>query len=644
MGSMHTGLEDSKDSYDRLAVFYAARARGEAGLIVTGGIAPNRRGSLTLFGSKMSSSSEVRRHRMITNAVHHEGGKICMQILHAGRYGYHPFIVAPSNIKAPMSSYTPWKLTTGEIRWTINDFVNSARLAKEAGYDGIELMGSEGYLINQFIASRTNKRNDDWGGSFENRIRFPLEIVKRTREAVGKNFIIIFRLSMLDLVEEGSSWEEVVKLAKLLEENGVNIINTGIGWHEARIPTIAYMVPNGAFTWVTERLKGEVKIPLVTTNRINSPEQAEQILASVYADMVSMARPFLADPDFVLKARKGKPHLINTCIACNQACLDQIFNKRIASCLVNPKACHETLYTPRMITLEKRIAVVGGGPAGLAAANEAAKRGHRVTLFEASNALGGQFKLAKEIPGKLEFKETIRYFNAELIRRDVEIRLNTKFTKSIAIQSKFDEIILASGVSPRPIRIEGIDHPKVMTYPDAINHPEKIGKTVAIIGAGGIGYDVATKLLHQDKDNYEDIWGIDKTYSHNGGLKKPQIMKPSKQVWLLQRSPQKMGAKLGRTTGWIHRQFLKRSYVTNLNNVVYQKIDDEGLHIYHNENSMILPVETIIICAGQVSNNQLVDELRPLGIHVHVIGGALMASEIDAKRAIEEGVRLGMRI
>lgn len=644
MGSMHTGLEEAKDGFERMAAFYAARARGEAGLMVTGGIAPNRRGALALFGSKMSSKPDARRHKTITQAVHDEGGRICMQILHAGRYGYHPFIVAPSRIKASISPYTPWKLTVGEIKWTIKDFVHSAVLSRMAGYDGIEIMGSEGYLINQFIAKRTNIRTDDWGGSYENRLRFPLEIVKQTRKAVGKDFIIIFRLSMLDLVEEGSSWEEIVQFAKLLEEAGVSIINTGIGWHEARIPTIASMVPEGAFIWVTQRLKEHIKVPLITTNRINNPDQAEAILAANQADMISMARPFLADAEIVKKSRLGKAKYINTCIACNQACLDQIFNRQIASCLVNPVACHETIFIPKPTNILKNLAVIGGGPAGMSAAVEAAKRGHRVVLFEESNELGGQFKLAKEIPGKEVFKESIRYFTEQLKLADVELRMNTRFTTAIGFTEVFDEIILAAGVRPRQLNIQGIDHPKVLSYPEAILHPEKVGKSVAIIGAGGIGFDVATQLLHQEEGVFEDFWGIDKSYTKAGGIKTPKVLHATRKVWLLQRSPEKIGRNLGKTTGWIHRLLIKRLSVTSLAGVNYKKIDDEGFHILYNDQPLLLPVDTIIICAGQESNNELYDQLQPLSIPIYVIGGALLASELDAKRAIEEGTKLGMRI
>jgi len=641
---MHTGLEEVKDGFERLSAFYAARARGEAGLIVTGGISPNRRGALTLFGSKMSSKPDARRHKTITQAVHDAGGRICMQILHAGRYGFHPFIVAPSRIKAANSPFTPWRLTVGEIKWTIKDFVHSAVLARIAGYDGIEIMGSEGYLINQFITKRTNIRTDEWGGSYDNRLRFPLEIVKQTRRAVGKDFIIIFRLSMLDLVEEGSTWEEVIKFAKLLEAAGVTIINTGIGWHEARIPTIASMVPNAAFTWVTQRLKEHIKIPIITTNRINNPEKAESILASNQADMVSMARPFLADADIVKKARLGKANLINTCIACNQACLDQIFNRQIASCLVNPVACHETILIPKPTNILKNLAVIGGGPAGMAAAMEAGKRGHKVVLFEEANELGGQFNLAKEIPGKEEFKETIRYFTEELKLAGVELRMNTRFTTNIGFTEVFDEIILAAGVRPRQLNFKGIDHSKVISYPDAILHPEKLGKSIAIIGAGGIGFDVATQLVHHEEGVFEDFWGIDKSYSRGGGIKSPKILHAARKVWLLQRSPEKIGKSLGKTTGWIHRLLLKRLSVTSLSGVNYRKIDDKGLHILYNDQPLLLPVDNIIICAGQESNNELYDQLQPLGIPIYVIGGALLASELDAKRAIEEGTKLGMRI
>lgn len=650
MGSMHTGLEEHKDGYRRMAAFYGERAKGGVGLIVTGGIAPNIAGWVGPFSSKMTSKKTAMKHREVTEAVHKNGGKICMQILHTGRYGYHPFAVAPSALKAPISPFKPWKLSKMGIEKTIKDFVRAARLAKLANYDGVEIMGSEGYLINQFIASKTNKRTDEWGGSYENRIKFPLEIVRRVREEVGTDFIIIFRLSMLDLVEGGSTWEEVVQLAKLLEKEGVNIINTGIGWHEARIPTIATMVPRAAFTWVTKKMKSEVNIPLVTTNRINMPEVAEEILSRGDADMVSMARPFLADPELVNKAEQGREDEINTCIACNQACLDHIFERKTASCLVNPRACHETELNFYPTTQKKKIAVVGAGPAGLAASTVAAERGHAVTLFDGAAEIGGQFNIAKQIPGKEEFYETIRYFKRRLELTGVLVQLNKKV--SAEDLKDFDEVILATGIIPRKPKIEGVDRENVLSYIEVLREKKPVGKRVAIIGAGGIGFDVAEYLTHEGKSTSLDLaaflkeWGIDAENEVRGGIEgieaKPE---PSpREVVLMQRKSSKVGAGLGKTTGWVHRLSLKHKHVKMLNNVSYDKIDDEGLHVTIKDKKEVVPVDTVVVCAGQLSENSLQQPLEEMGIKVHLIGGAKLAGELDAKRAIKEGSTLAAEI
>jgi 2,4-dienoyl-CoA reductase (NADPH2) len=643
MGSMHTGLEESKNGFQKMAAFYAERARGGVGLIVTGGIAPNRAGWTVPFANKLTTHSEAKQHQLITNAVHQEGGKICLQILHSGRYGYHPLAVAPSGIQSPISPFKPWTLTKGGIRRTINDFVDCAALAQEAGYDGVEIMGSEGYLINQFIVSKTNKRTDEWGGSFENRIKFPIEIVKKTREKVGKNFIIIYRLSMLDLVEDGSTWEEVVHLAKAIETAGATIINTGIGWHEARVPTIATMVPRGGFSWVTQRLMGEVSIPLITTNRINMPDVAEQILSDGHADMVSMARPFLADPELPNKAMQGRTDEINTCIGCNQACLDHVFKRKTASCLVNPRACHELEINILPTTHKKKIAVVGAGPAGLSCATTLAQRGHEVHLFEAQNMIGGQFNIAKEIPGKEEFNETLRYYHRQMELHQVNIHLNTIFDESQA--KDFDEVVVATGVSGRKAGIEGENHAKVLTYTDVVLHKKPVGKKVAIIGAGGIGFDVAEFLTHSEQTDIEHFmseWGVDMDYKSGGALMKNTAMTSPREVYLLQRSKGKLGERLGKTTGWIHRTALKMKKVKMLSEVSYEKIDDAGLHISIQGKKQLLEVDNIVICAGQLSNNQLFTTLKANNTNVHIIGGALEAGEVDAKRAIEEGVKLGV--
>ncbi len=645
MGSMHTGLEESKNGFQRQAAYFAERAKGGVGLIVTGGVAPNRAGWTAPFASKLSNRSEARQHKIITDAVHAEGGKICMQILHAGRYGYHPLAVGPSALKSPISPFKPWKLTKGGIRRTINDFVSCAKLAQEAGYDGVEIMGSEGYLINQFIVSKTNKRTDEWGGAYENRIKFALEIVRTTRAAVGKNFIIIYRLSMLDLVEDGSTWEEVEYLAKEIEKAGATIINTGIGWHEARVPTIATMVPRGGFSWVTKRLMGKLSIPLITTNRINTPEVAEKILTDGHADMISMARPFLADPEFPKKALQGRADEINTCIACNQACLDHVFARKTASCMVNPRACNELTISITPAPSKKKIAVVGAGPAGLSCAVTLAQRGHEVHLFEGQSSIGGQFNIAKEIPGKEEFHETLRYYKRQMEIHKVQIHLNTLFSESQA--NDFAEIVVATGVTGRSINIEGIKHPKVLTYTDVVLHKKPVGKRAAIIGAGGIGFDVAEFLTHSESMNVKTFmkeWGVDMEYQTGGALLKNESVKSPREVFLLQRKKGKLGERLGKTTGWIHRSALKMKKVKMIDDVTYQKIDDAGLHIQVQGVPQLLEVDNVIICAGQVSNNQLFNKLKEKNTNVHLIGGALEAGELDAKRAIEQGVKVGIAL
>ncbi len=646
MGSMHTGHEEEKGGYERMASYFGERAEGGCGLIVTGGIAPDINGWTSPFASTLSNKKTAEKHKVITEAVHKHDGKICLQILHTGRYSYSPIAVAPSALKSPISPFKPWALSKWGIERTIKHFVRCAKLAQHANYDGVEIMGSEGYLINQFIAKKTNKRTDEWGGSYENRIRFALEIVRRTREAVGEKFIIIFRLSMLDLVEGGSTWPEVVQLAKELEKAGVTIINTGIGWHEARIPTIATMVPRAAFTWVTRKMKGEVNIPLVTTNRINDPKVAEDIISRGDADMVSMARPFLADSHIVKKAEEGREDEINTCIACNQACLDHVFKRKIVSCLVNPRACHETELNYSPTSSKKKIAVVGAGPAGLAASTVAAERGHEVTLFEASSEIGGQFNIAKQVPGKEEFYETIRYFDTKIKKHGVDLKLNTLADEEIL--SGFDEVLLGTGITPRTLNIPGIDNPKVMSYLDVLRDKMEVGKRVAIIGAGGIGFDVAEYLSHEGESTSQNLsaflaeWGIDEKNEVRGGIEgmQPKPEPSPREVYLLQRKETKVGAGLGKTTGWIHRLALKNKNVQMINSVQYQKIDDKGLHITVNGVPELLEVDNVIICAGQVSNNKLYEPLKAKGINVHLIGGADVAAELDAKRAIDQGSRL----
>lgn len=652
MGSMHTGLEETKDGFNKMAAYFAERAKGQVGLIVTGGIAPNRAGWVKPFSAKMSTTSEAKKHLVVTKAVHEEGGKIAMQILHAGRYGYHPFSVSPSKKKSPITPFKPWRLTERGIKNTISDFAETTALAREAGYDGVEIMGSEGYLINQFIAARTNNREDQWGGSYENRIRLPLEIIRQCRQKVGNDFILIYRLSMLDLVQGGSTWEEIVHLAKEVEKAGATIINTGIGWHEARVPTIATMVPRAAFSWVTHNLKGEVNIPLITSNRINMPDVAERVLAQGHADMVSMARPFLADSFWVEKAMQEREDEINTCIGCNQACLDHIFKNKRATCLVNPRACYETELNYIPTDTKKRIAVVGAGPAGLAAATVAAQRGHTVDLFEASGEIGGQFNMAKRIPGKEEFYETIRYFNRQIELTGVNLHLHKKVSSNDLIQGNYDEVIVATGVTPRIINLEGENHKKTLTYIELLYQQKPVGAKVAIIGAGGIGFDVAEYLAHSGQSTslsipaFMEEWGVDQSFSARGGLKQetPVPHPTAREIYLLQRSEGKLGGKLGKTTGWIHRSSLKKKQIKMIPNVRYQKIDDQGLHITVGGEPQLLDVDNVIICAGQIPLRNLLEPLQQAGISTHLIGGADEAAELDAKRAIDQGSRLAARL
>ena len=647
MGSMHVGLEEAPGGYDRMAAFYAERAKGGVALIVTGWISPNDHGVTFHGGSKLDTIEEAEKHKVITQAVHEAGGKIAMQILHTGRYSYQAENVAPSPIQAPINPVKPHALTSAEVQQTIDDFANCAKLAQYAGYDGVEIMGSEGYLINEFIAARTNHRDDEWGGSYANRIRFPIEIVRRTREMVGENFIIIYRLSMLDLVEGGSTLEEVIQLAKEIEKAGATIINTGIGWHEARIPTIATKVPRAAFTWVTRKLKGQVKIPLITSNRINTPEMAEYVLASGDADMISMARPMLADSEFVLKAEQGRSDEINTCIGCNQACLDHIFSMKIATCLVNPRACYETELIFKETNVAKNIAVIGAGPAGLSFAVYAANRGHQVTVFEAAAQIGGQFNIAKTIPGKEEFYETLRYFKRQIeLQPRIKLQLNHKASLEELAQSNFDDIVVATGVTPRQLEIPGIDHAKVLSYLDVLKERKPVGQRVAIIGAGGIGFDTAEFLSHEGEsgsinpEKFYDEWGIDTEYENVGGLKAANVEKPQREIYLLQRKAASVGASLGKTTGWIHRTGLKHRDVKMIAGANYEKIDDQGLHIVVNDKPAVLEVDHVIICAGQESYTAMFDELKAAGKNVHLIGGAKEAGELDAKRAIRQGAEL----
>lgn len=650
MGSMHTGLEEHPEGSQRLAHFYRLRAENGVSLIITGGIAPNPEGALTAHGAVLNHPNQLPFHQTITDAVHQAEGKIALQILHAGRYGLHPLLVAPSAIQAEIIPFAPKELSSDAIHKTIDDFVNTAKLAQQAGYDGVEIMGSEGYLINQFIAKRTNHRIDEWGGSYTNRIRFPIEIVRRIREAVGANFIIIYRLSMLDLVEDGSTWDEIEHLANEIEKAGACMINTGIGWHEARIPTIATQVPRHAFSWVTQKLMGKVNIPLITTNRINDPFVAEQILANGQADMVSMARPFLADEAFVRKAAENRADEINTCIGCNQACLDLIFSGKLASCLVNPQAVREMDYPNEKAAKSKSVAIVGAGPAGLSCAIYAAKRGHKVTLFEKSNQIGGQFNLAKQIPGKEEFHETIRYFCRQIQLLNIDVRLEQQ--ADVHCLSGFDEVIIATGVTPRKIQLEGADHQKVLSYIDVITHKHPVGKNVAIIGAGGIGFDIAELLTQEGKSSsletslFNQEWNIDPTIQSKGGIYSTQNVpvESARQLYLLQRKNSKVGAGLGKTTGWVHRLSLMKRGVKMLNGVEYMRVDDEGLHIRYQDKIQCLPVDNVVLCAGQEPYRPLKIQLAEHGIDAHVIGGADVAAELDARRAIEQGMKIAYQL
>ncbi|MCY4753097.1 NADPH-dependent 2,4-dienoyl-CoA reductase [Pelomonas aquatica] len=657
MGSMHTGLEDGRKHFERMAAFFAERARGEVGLIVTGGFAPNIEGWAKPFAGTLATSGAARRHKIVTDAVHAEGGKIALQILHTGRYGYSPLCVAPSRIQSPISPFTPRELGARGIERQIRAFIRCAKLAREAGYDGVEVMGSEGYFINQFLVAHTNQRSDDWGGSYENRMRLPLEILARMREAVGPDFIIIYRLSMLDLVPDGSSWEEVVELGRRVARGGATIINTGIGWHEARIPTIATSVPRAGFAWVTAKLRAQLRAegittPLVTSNRINTPEVAEGVLADGSADMVSMARPFLADPHFVSKARQGRADEINTCIACNQACLDHTFAQKISTCLVNPRAAFEQEIVLKPVNgAGKRIAVVGAGPAGLAAATTLAERGHAVTLFDAAAEIGGQFNMARRVPGKEEFSETLRYFRRRIEVTGVALKLNCRVG---ADELKgFDEVLLATGVSARDPRIkgqdEGLARGQVLSYVDVLRHDRPVGRRVAIVGAGGIGFDMAEYLLEAghsltlDPAAWRRHWGVGDPEQVRAGLLRPAPDAPARQITLLQRKAGKLGAGLGKTTGWIHRAALKMKQVDMLASVNYERITPEGLWVSYGEqraDAQLIEADTIVLCAGQEPLRELEAPLRAAGARVHLIGGALAAGELDAKRAILQGTQL----
>ena len=652
MGSMHTGLEDRFWNYGKLAAFYRERARGGAGLIVTGGISPNRQGWLLPFGGTLNFRGDVFNHRRVTRAVHEEGGKIVLQILHAGRYGYQPLVVSASNVKSPISPFRPRALTPRGIESTIAAYVRCAKLAQKAGYDGVEVMGSEGYLINQFLCARTNRRTDAWGGSIENRMRLPVEIVRRIRAAVGRDFIVMVRHSVLDLVDGGNTWDEVVHVAQALEGAGATILNTGYGWHEARVPTIVTSVPRAAFASIAARLRDAVKIPVVASNRINMPQDAERLLADGSADMVSMARPFLADPDWVNKAAAGQADRINTCIACNQACLDHTFSNERASCLVNPRACHETELVYRPTSRRKRIAVVGAGPAGLSAATVAAQRGHAVTLFDGLDRIGGQFNVAMRIPGKEEFTETVRYFGRQLELAGVEVQLGRRVTRDELVAAGYDEVIVATGVTMRRPRIDGITHPKVLSYLDVLRDGAPVGRRVAIIGAGGIGFDTAEYLIHdahaprpQPVQDWAGEWGVDLQVATPGGLTKPHGTAPARSIWLLQRKTTRPGAGLGKTSGWVHRATLARNGVIMLAGVQYDRIDDAGLHITIGGEQKLLEVDNVVICAGQESLAELMPpEGTRGGPAFHKIGGAALAAELDAKRAIREGAELAARL
>lgn len=646
MGSMHTGLEEQKGGFAKLAAFYKERAKGGVGLIITGGISPNFRGSLVPFGSQLSWFWQTDRHRLLTEAVHPYGAKICLQLLHAGRYGYHPLNQAPSAIQSPITPFKPSAMSDRQVRATIKDFATSAALAKKAGYDGVEIMGSEGYLLNQFLCARTNVRQDQWGGSFDNRCRLALETIRAVRQKCGNDFIIIFRLSMLDLVEGGNSYEEMIQLAKAVEAAGASMINSGIGWHEARVPTIGTMVPRAAFSWITAKVKAEVSIPVVATNRINDPAVAEQILADGEADLVCMARPFLADPDFVNKAAAGTPELINTCIACNQACLDHIFQNKRATCLVNPQACYETELQFTAAAQRKKVAVVGAGPAGLAFAVYASQRGHQVTIFDKASEIGGQFNYAKQIPGKEEFYETLRYFAAMLKFHAVDLQLGSEQSADSLASAGFDEIVIATGIVPRQLKLEGIEHPKVLSYLDVLKEHKPVGATVAVIGAGGIGFDVSeylveSKSLTTDKSAWLQEWGIDQQYRHPGALlPHTSHSSPARKVYLMQRKTSKVGAGLGKTTGWIHRTALKNKAVEMLSGVEYLRVDDDGLWINLDGQQRCLAVDHVVVCAGQESERSLYDQLQSRGVSCHLIGGASVAAELDAKRAIRQGAEL----
>jgi len=654
---MHTGLEDRFWNYGKLAAYFAERAaQGGPGLMVTGGISPNRAGWLAPLAGTMNWPTDVLNHRRVTGAVHAAGGRICMQILHAGRYGYHPFSVSASAISAPINRFVPRELNEAGIESQIRAYVRCAKLARKAGYDGVEIMGSEGYFINQFLCPRTNKREDRWGGSMENRSRLALEVVRRVREAVPQPFILIYRLSMLDLVEDGCSWTEIEWLGKSIEAAGATMINTGIGWHEARIPTIVTSVPHAAFAGASRKFRNSVTIPVITTNRINTPEQADWLLSEGYCDMVSMARPFLADPRFIQKATANKSNEINTCIACNQACLDHIFNGKRASCLVNPRACHETELNYHPASTIKHVAVIGAGPAGLATATVAAERGHHVTLYEKAGQIGGQFNIAKDIPGKEDFHDTLRYYHTMLDKHGVEVRLETTATAEDIRSRHYDDVVVATGVRPRPLTLPGIDHPMVLRYDEVVLQRRPVGDRVAIIGAGGIGFDLAEYLLHDlatDGESHEQRvnhwyreWGIDPEYEGRGGITEPDVSKPVRQITLLQRKPAPLGKGLGKTTGWVHRLQMRKKNVDMLGGVAYQKIDDAGLHIVVDGETRVIEVDNVVICAGQLSVNDIYQALNPYGKNdrVHLVGGAYIAAEVDAKRAIREGTTLAARL
>ncbi|PRW63529.1 oxidoreductase [Actinopolyspora mortivallis] len=646
MGSMHVGLEEAPDGFERMAAFYAERVRGGVGLIVTGGISPNEEGRAYRGGAALTTPEEADRHRVVTDAVHREGGRIAMQILHTGRYAYHENPVAPSALRAPISPHVPRELSEQEVERTVEDFARCAELAAAAGYDGVEVMGSEGYLINEFLVSATNKRQDRWGGSLENRMRFPLEILRRVRERVGERFAVIYRLSMIDLVPEGATQDEVLRLAREVEKAGADVINTGIGWHEARIPTIATSVPRAAFTRITERMMGEVSVPLVTSNRINTPEVAERVLADGHADLVSMARPLLADPAFVAKAAAGTPQAINTCIGCNQACLDHVFAGKTTSCLVNPRACHETELVLSPTRRVRDVGIVGAGPAGMSCAVAAAERGHRVTLYDAAESVGGQLDIARRVPGKEEFEETLRYYRHHLDAYGVRLRLGTELDAEQLSAAGHDEIVLATGVVPRIPDIPGIDHPSVLGYLDVLHGRAAVGQRVAVIGAGGIGVDVTEYLTASDEEAahrpevFFARWGVDVERTAPGGLTRPLPERIPREVYLVQRSTGKVGAGLGTTTGWIHRAELRDRGVTTLAGVTYDRIDDEGLHLDHEGQRRVLPVDNIVVCTGQEPRRELYEQLRAGGQRPHLIGGASEAAELDAKRAIDEGTRL----